>query len=88
MLTGLRTWWLSAISTPFLHLYVTPRSLVVGFIAGIAVSLVAMLWTLRRSGRVSVHRLLARQSAEDLLPTHGKSAAARGSCSRCWRWRW
>ncbi|HEV3137770.1 MAG TPA: ABC transporter permease, partial [Pirellulales bacterium] len=29
MLQGLSTWWLSAISTPFLELYVTPRSLAI-----------------------------------------------------------
>ena len=31
MLAGLKTWWLGAISTPFLELYVTPRSLAIGY---------------------------------------------------------
>ena len=34
MLAGLTTWWLSAISTPFLELYVQPGSLVIGLFAG------------------------------------------------------
>src|SRR5205085_3300383 len=30
LLTGLRTWWLAAVGTPFLQLYVTPQSLLLG----------------------------------------------------------
>ena len=33
MLVGLSTWWLGAISTPFLELYVSPRSMLIGFLA-------------------------------------------------------
>ncbi len=32
MLTGLSTWWVGAISTPFLSMYVTPLSLAIGFV--------------------------------------------------------
>jgi ABC-type lipoprotein release transport system permease subunit len=65
LLAGLSNWWLSAISTPFLELYVTPRSLVIGYSSGVIVSLLTILWTLRRMGRTSVRRLLSRQTHED-----------------------
>ena len=65
MLAGLTSWWLSAISTPFLELFVRPASLAIGFASGGLVSLLTILWTLRRLGRLSVRRLLARQTAED-----------------------
>ena len=65
MLAGLSTWWLSAISTPFLSLYVTPRSLAIGFSSGLAVSLLTILWTLRRLGHISVRQLLTGQTIAD-----------------------
>ncbi|REK15876.1 MAG: hypothetical protein DWQ37_08665 [Planctomycetota bacterium] len=65
MLVGLKTWWVKAISTPFLELYVAPLSLVIGFFGGLIVSLLTVLWTLRRLKRVSIRRLLAGQAAED-----------------------
>jgi putative ABC transport system permease protein len=65
MLQGLSTWWLSAISTPFLQLYLTPSSLAIGYASGVVVSLVTILWTLRRLGHFSVRRLLARQTGDD-----------------------
>ena len=34
MLDGLRTWWLAAVTTPFLQLYITPRVSSIGFAAG------------------------------------------------------
>jgi ABC-type antimicrobial peptide transport system permease subunit len=65
MLAGLSTWWLSAISTPFLKLYITPKSLVIGFAGGMMVSLLTVWWTLRRLKHISVRRLLAGQAQED-----------------------
>lgn len=65
MLTGLNSWWLGAISTPFVELYITLLSLVIGYLASVVVSLVTILWTLRRLGHISVHRLLSRETSED-----------------------
>ena len=59
MLLGLRTWWLAAITTPFLDMYWTPGSLAAGFFSGAIVSLLSMAWSLRRLGRLPVRRLLA-----------------------------
>jgi ABC-type antimicrobial peptide transport system permease subunit len=76
MITGLTTWWVSAISTPFLALYVTGRSLAIGFLAGLVVSLATILWTLWRSGRVSVRRLLAGQMTAENETLRKPSRAA------------
>ena len=77
MLAGLSTWWLSAISTPFLTLYVTPTSLVIGLASGVIVSVLTILWTLRRLGRTSVRRLLAGQPLEDRQPTRASLRKSR-----------
>lgn len=59
MLTGLRTWWVGAIATPFLSLYVTPRSLVLGFLLGLAVAAITIWFSLGRLHRAAVRSLLA-----------------------------
>ena len=82
MIVGLTTWWVSAISTPFLHLYVTPQSLLIGFFGGLIVSLLTVLWTLRRLGRISVRRLLAGQAAEDRFRAQTKSSRGTLDCRR------
>ena len=64
MLLGLRTWWLGAVGTPFLTLYVTPTSLVIGFVAGLAVAGCVVLVSLRRLARMSPRRLLAGQTTD------------------------
>ena len=51
MVYGLNTWWVDATATPFMRLFVTPRSMIVGFIAGMLVALwgtVRMLLALLR----------------------------------------
>ena len=64
MIFGLRTWWLAAIRTPFLHLYLTPRTLLFGSLAGIAVSLAVIYWSLARGWARPRRALLSRQSGE------------------------
>lgn len=64
MVEGLRTWWLAAITTPFLQLYITPASLAIGFAVGVIVSLATIVWSLRRQSRISVRLLLAGESIE------------------------
>ena len=60
MLAALKSplFWLKAIRTPFLDLYVTPTSLLVGYASGVLVSLLTILWTLRQLKHLSVRRLL------------------------------
>jgi hypothetical protein len=62
MLVGLRTWWLGAIATPFLQLYVTPRSLAIGYAAGLVLSVLSIWWGLRQMRHVAIRTLLAGQA--------------------------
>jgi len=76
LIVGLSTWWLSAIGTPFLELYVTPQTLVVGFVSGVIISLVMIAWTLRRLARLPARRLLAGQTQTSSV--RATSAGRRG----------
>ncbi len=51
MLAGLRTWWVAAVSAPFLQLHVTGVSLVIGGLCGVGVSLLAVIWALEKLAR-------------------------------------
>lgn len=73
MLTALRTWWLAAITTPFLQLYVGGWSLVIGYVCGVLVSLGGIAWALRRMRHLSVRRLLANRAHEE-ASTNGRGA--------------
>ena len=64
MLAGLRTWWIGAIVTPFLLLHVESISLVIGYVAGVVVSVLTIAWSVRRMRRLAVRRLLAGQASE------------------------
>jgi putative ABC transport system permease protein len=77
MLAGLKTWWLDAIRTPFLSLHVTPVSLAIGYVAGLVVSLLAIVWTLWRTRNQSICNLLANR------PDDASGLASRASS----RWR-
>ena len=81
MLHGLRTWWLAAVVTPFLRLYVTPVSLAVGFTTGLAVAVLVILFSVRRVGRVSARRLMAGETGETSDPI-----VPRGRRGRSFRW--
>ena len=81
MLHGLRTWWLAAVVTPFLRLYVTPVSLAVGFATGLAVAVLVILFSVRRVGRLSTRRLMAGETDE----ASGRFVP-RGRRGRSFRW--
>jgi putative ABC transport system permease protein len=59
MLEGLRTWWIGAIAAPFLVLDVTWRTCLIGFAAGLTVSLVTIWLSLARVKKAVVRSLLA-----------------------------
>jgi ABC-type antimicrobial peptide transport system permease subunit len=76
MLAGLRTLWLDAVTVPFLELFVTAKSLIIGYLVGVLVSLATIALALRALQRLSVRRLLGGQASEsDLGVPIGKSAA-------------
>ena len=75
MLTGLRTWWVEAVVTPFMQLTVTPRSLTLGFVSGVLVSLATIAFTLRRLRKLSPSQLMSGKTEESLLPKRRKRGA-------------
>ncbi len=77
LLTGLRTWWIGAVSSPFLVLYVTPLSQAVGFVAGLAVSLLTIGLGVRSLRNVPVRRLMAGETADRLTATQSSSQIGR-----------
>jgi len=58
MMLGLRTWWVGAVGTTALRLYVSPLSLVLGALGGILAAIVCVFWTLRQIGKQSTRSLL------------------------------
>jgi putative ABC transport system permease protein len=77
MLTGLRTWWIGAVSSPFLVLYVTPLSQAIGFAVGLGVSLLTIWLGVRSLRSVPVRRLMAGETADRLAATRSSSRLGR-----------
>ncbi|MGD0518123.1 MAG: ABC transporter permease, partial [Thermoguttaceae bacterium] len=67
MLLGLRTWWLAAVVTPFLRLYITPLSLIIGFISGILIAMAVIAFSVRGITRIEPRRLLAGQTSAEFV---------------------
>jgi ABC-type antimicrobial peptide transport system permease subunit len=61
---GLTTWWVGAISRPFLKLHISPTSLVIGLLFGLLVCVVTIFWSLRAAGKQNPISLLAGQLDE------------------------
>ncbi len=81
MMLGLRTWWVGAVGTTLLELHVTPRSLLIGLLAGIVIALAVIAWTLRSLMTIAPRNLLAGSMAE----TETSALRARSSAFRRWR---
>ena len=73
LLLGLRTWWLAAVATPFLQLYVTAGSLATGCLSGLVIGLVVIWLAVRRVGRLPLRRLLAGQATAESFGRHDRS---------------
>lgn len=58
MIHGLKTWWIGAIGTKFLFLYVNPVSLLIGFAIAVLISLFVIWWSLRALNGISIRDLL------------------------------
>lgn len=76
MVHGLRTWWVAAISTPFLQWHAAPSSFVLGGLCGMATALVVVGWVLRSLRKLPVRRLLSGQARDE---SPGSRTAARWS---------
>lgn len=75
MMYGLRTWWVGAVGTSLLRLYVQPGSLLLGGLAGVAMALLAIAVTLRSLSRSSPRGLLSGSLAESTATGQGRLAA-------------
>ena len=59
MITGLKTWWVDAVVTPFLELHVSPWSLVAGAFLGIVTTCLTICITLWGLRKVTTRQLLS-----------------------------
>ncbi len=88
LVVGLRTWWLGAVITPLVRLYVTPASLAVGYASGLIVAVLAILVCRRPHRPASAAAVAGRRRSSS--PRHsrrpGDGIACCGSrlgrCSR------
>jgi ABC-type antimicrobial peptide transport system permease subunit len=59
---GLRTWWIGAVGTSDLSLFVSPLSLLAGALGGIITAVLCVVWSLRAVGKQTPRSLLSAQS--------------------------
>ncbi len=78
MIAALRSWWSQPIRAPFLELSVAPMSLVIGYVAGVAVALASIALTIRKLAASSPRALLAGETSQtSSRATRGRPAATR-----------
>lgn len=68
LLWALRTWWVRAITVPFVTLHARHTSLGIALASGIALSLAVATWTLRGLGRQPITTLLRGRLAATVAP--------------------
>lgn len=87
MLEGLRTWWVGAITTPFLVLHVNWLTLLIGYASGVIVCLLTISFSLRSLRRVPTRSLMAGVTLPDPNVAMKTSVAATGlrTSHRMWR---
>jgi ABC-type lipoprotein release transport system permease subunit len=77
MIAGLRTWWVSAISTPFLTLHMTAASYAIGYLAGLLIALGAIVWGLWQTRHVALRRLLAGEASDSAETGRSRTLVSR-----------
>ncbi|RPI85625.1 MAG: FtsX-like permease family protein, partial [Planctomycetaceae bacterium] len=85
MVHGLKTWWVGAIGTRFLDVYLEPASLALGATAAALVALLALVFSLRGLVRIPPRRLLSgiatpTETASDRSRRGRKSAFRAAFC--------
>ncbi len=83
MIVGLRTWWVAAVSTPFMRLHVGWLSLVLGFAIGLIACWLTIALTIRRLKRIAVRQLLAGQTEDTLQHIRPRSHKAPWIAAGC-----
>ena len=56
---GLRTWWVDAVGTTLLSLYVSPLSLAAGIVGGMLAAVLSIAWTLRAVAQATPRALIS-----------------------------
>ncbi|MDQ3213913.1 MAG: ABC transporter permease [Acidobacteriota bacterium] len=74
---ALRTWWVGAVGTTLLTLHVTPLSLAIGALAGIAASALCVVISLRAVARLSPRALLNAQALDASAPDARRARRTR-----------
>ncbi|MEE2640136.1 MAG: ABC transporter permease [Planctomycetota bacterium] len=59
MVYGLTTWWVGAVMTSFMQFFWSGRSLAIGFLSGVGVSVLTIWVSVRRLGNLPVREMLA-----------------------------
>jgi len=83
MVSGLRTWWVGAITTPFLEFHWTTQSMVVGYVLGMSVSVMTIFWSIRQTRHFAVRQLLAGSVAASLSGVYRQQRWSRGIALLC-----
>jgi ABC-type antimicrobial peptide transport system permease subunit len=78
MLTGLKTWWIGAIATPFLTLHITSQGLAIGFLLGLLACVATIWFSLGRVKRAVVRGLLANEIVPAQRPEQKTKPTSRG----------
>ncbi len=73
MIFGLKTWWLPAIGTPFIDLYVSGWSLLIGISVTLVIVIYFIQHVVRRLGKVSTAALLSGETDFDEVSRKTKS---------------
>src|SRR5262249_49072641 len=68
LLGRLRVWWPGGLEETVLSLHVTPASLLIGYVAAVAVSAVTVAWAVRVLARIAPRALLQGQTTDELQP--------------------
>ncbi len=66
MIWGLTTWWVGAISRPFLTMNISPLSLIAGLLSGLLICVLTIAWSLRRTRKQPIRGLLAGNLESEL----------------------
>jgi ABC-type antimicrobial peptide transport system permease subunit len=69
----LRSWWIGAVGTSALWLHVTPASVFIGAISGLAVGVISIAWGIKDLSKTRVLDLLAGWQAMGVLSSSGVS---------------
>lgn len=77
MIWGLSTWWVGAISRPFLKLNLSAMSLGIGLVSGLIICVFTIAWSLRRTRNQPVAGLLSGQLESTTAQSSGRGSIGR-----------